>query len=483
MPHSLTKSSTNPKSAQASAHTQNRKPQPHGNLPCPKLASLPTKSTRRVRNKKPAYSSAQLSELQALDEFVDTVIDPDKHLNRYPLNRVDSAVARQVINVIGNTYSDENSVNLYVTNDPEYPAAISVRASKNYPVNTHPSLVITQPVSTYGNLSTPVYSPIILDNTLLFNAPVSFGDGSTRPGYHMSVTGAALSFTVSHSAGLTGTFTTWHRTPADTYVSVDSTVSANIFVTTAVVPTNATAFGFYYNFSQNTVDRLVIATAKNTASEISIGNHASYAIKMAIPDLQTMRVRQARTLGIKSHVCFEGEALHNAGRIASAQFPPGVYPGQYAGKNAYEQIKTARLRQSYWGRFDKGAVSRFLPPSEDSFKLGPEPKRYGEDGFIVMSWYCAPGYPQPYEVTITLAIEFTTPSTAFQLAFPHFSEVEFVNHAHRILSVMCLHTENPLHDLIKNLWDDLKRQAKKVVTSPDAWFTIAKVAGAAALAL
>lgn len=420
------------------------------------------------------------SELTAIDNFVDTIIDPDKHLSRYPLNKVSSAIARQVITQVSSAYSEDLAVNLYVTNDPEYPVALSTRAEKEYLANTHPFFVINQPVRTYSNLNTAVYAPITFGNQLLFNSPVKFADGTLRPGYHMDVSSSNLSYTVTHGAGLVGTLTTWQRTSAGNYSEVATTIFAPNISITVSVPSGSTAHGFYYNFSQNTVDRLVIASSANTNSVIKIGNHASFATKIPIPDLATMQMRQARVIGLKSHVKYEGEALHNAGRIASAQFPPGVYPGQFKGSNAYEQIKNARIRQSYFGRFDKGAVSRYLPPNEDSFLLGPEPKRYGEDGFIVMSWYSQEDFLQPYEITVTLAIEFTSPSTAFDLSYPRFTELEYVNHAHRVLSTMCLHTENPLHDLVKNLWDDLKKHAKAVVNDPDAWFTIAKVVGSAA---
>lgn len=392
------------------------------------------------------------------------------------MNKVETAVCRQNISFTGQTYSEDGSVNVYVTNDPEYPIAVSTLASKTYASGNHPNLVIVQPINSYGNVVQNIYSPITIGNTLIFNAPVNFVDGSTRPGYHLTVTSAPLTFTVYHGPGLVGNFNTWWRKADGSLGTTSYSINSTGVTATVLIAVNSTAFGFDYSFEQNTVDRFTIVLPPNTDSGFTIGNHASYATKKAIPDLNTMRARQARVIGLKTHVCFEGADLYNAGRIASAQFPPGVYPGMYAGRNAYEQIQNSRMKQSYWGRFDKGAVSRFVPPQEDSFLIGPNPKRFGEDGFIVMSWYSQADAPQPYEVRISVAIEFTTPSTAFETKLPHFSKIEYINHSQRILAVMCMHTENPLHDLLRSLWDKLKGKAKEVVTSPETWFTIADLA-------
>lgn len=478
----LTKSSSSPKSAKAVAHTQNHQPTTtlkiHQSSSSSSHPASSSPKKKKSRSRKGAPRQEEKSELQALDEFVETIIDPDKHLARYPLNKVETAVCRQNISFTGQSYSDDGSVNVYVTNDPEYPIAVSTLAAKTYNSGNHPNIVITQPVNSYGNVTQNIYAPLVIDNTLLFNAPVNFADGTTRPGYHLTVASAPLVFTVFHGPGLVGQFNSWWRKGDGTLGT--ASYSINSFAVSSSVPiaVNSTAFGFDYSFLQNTVDRFTIVVGPNTDAGFTIGNHASYATKRAIPDLNTMRARQARVIGLKTHVCFEGADLYNAGRIASAQFPPGVYPGMYAGRNAYEQIRNSRMKQSYWGRFDKGAVSRFVPPQEDSFLIGPDPKRFGEDGFIVMSWYSQAGEPQPYEVNVAVAIEFTTPSTAFETKLPHFSKLEFVNHSQRILAVMCMHTENPLHDLVRTLWDKLKGKAKEVVTSPGTWFTIADLASA-----
>ena len=125
----------------------------------------------------------------------------------------------------------------------------------------------------------------------------------------------------------------------------------------------------------------------------------------------------------------------------------------------------------------------FVPPSEQAYLLSAAPKRYGEDGFAVASWYSMPLQPQAYGIYLDIAVEFTTSSTAFDLKLPSYSEVEMVSEAMRVLNSMCVHTENPMHEMLSVLWDKVKHKARKIVTNPDTWFTIADVVGTAALAL
>lgn len=466
-----------PKTAKAPKHTANSQPTTTHIVHHTSSSS----SQAPPKQKKSKKDSARRAELLAVDSFVSSVIDPDKHHARYPLGKTQTAVAGQVISIIGDGYSEEGFCNLYATNDPEYPVAISALASKTYPASAHPPLTIVQPIEAYGNHNTSVYAPITIEQTLVFNAPVKFSDGTTSPGYHVTINTNTLAFIVFHGAGIQGKFRAWHRTGNAKVYITDVTISPTSVTSALNIPSGCTAFGFEYQFNTNVLDRFVYTTGYNTNSEIVIGNHASYAVKKAIPDLDTLRMRQARVIGLKSHVKFDGADLYNAGRIATAQFPPGVYPGQFKGSNAYEQIVNSRVKASYHGRFDKGAVSRFIAPNEECYLLSSEPSRFGEDGFIVMSWSSLIGFPQPYEITVSLSLEFTSSSTAYSFSAPDFTEREYMNHAFRVLSTMNCHTENPLHDLVKNLWDKLKKQAKRVVNSPEAWFTIADVVGTALL--
>lgn len=462
--------------AKAAKHTT--KPQP----PHPHIAPHSSSSSHDhppKPKKKTKKDAAYKAELLAVDNFVSSILDPDECQARYPLGKTKTAVAGQVISIIGSEFSSEGFCNLYVTNDPEYPIAMSALTSKTYATYTHPALTIIQPVEAYGNRTSTVYAPITIDQTLVFNAPVSFSDGTSAPGYHITINTAGLQFTVFHGAGLSGLLRAWHRT-GNAKVYITNVAILPITVTsTLTIPSGSTGFGFEYVFSTNVLDRLVFTSNVSTATEVVIGNHASYAVKKPIPDLDTLRMRQARVIGLKSHVKFDGADLYNAGRIASAQFPPGVYPGQFRGSNAYEQIINSRVKSSYHGRFDKGAVSRFVAPHEESYLLTSAPSRFGEDGFIVMTWSSLLGNPQPYEITVSVSLEFTSSSTAYSFESPEFTQREIMNHAFRILSTMNLHTENPMHELVKKLWDKLKRSAKKVVTNPQAWFTIADIVGSA----
>lgn len=384
--------------------------------------------------------------------------------------------------MIGNTYADEGNCNLYVTNDPEYPLAVSVRAAKTYLVNTHPALTITQPVEVLGGYETKIYAPIVIDKTLLFNAPVSFQDGTYDPGYHFTVNTQNLNFTVFHGPGMSGTFTWWHRA-GNVKVSTPVTLIPTSTSFSFNYPTGSTALGFSFVLSDNTVDRFVITTTRLTGSEIVIGNHASYAQKYAIPALDNLAIRHARAIGLRAWVEFQGADLYNGGRIATCQFPPGVYPGMYPGANAYEQILNSRTRQSYHGPVKKGACFVFVPPSEQSYLLTSPPKRYGEDGFAIATWYSMPGTPQAYGIYLDMVLEYTTSSTAFDLKPPSYSELEMVSEAMRVISAMCVHTENPMHEFLSVLWDKIKHKARKIVTDPNSWYTIAEVVGTAALAL
>lgn len=464
--------------AKAVKHTTKAQPPQHTSSSSSSSSSSHIPPPKQKKSKKDA---AYKAELLAVDKFVSSILDPDECLARYPLGKTRTATAGQVISIIGDTYSAEGFVNLYVTNDPEYPVAISALTAKTYTAGTHPALTIVQPIEAYGNQSSSVYAPLTIDQTLVFNAPVSFADGSNAPGYHITINTSSLSFTVFHGAGLTGKLRAWHRTGgAKVYITDVNIIPTNV-TSVLSIPSGSTGFGFEYVFNTNVLDRFVYTTTFNTGSEVVIGNHASYAVKKSIPDLDTLRMRQSRVIGLKSHIKFDGADLYNAGRIASAQFPPGVYPGQFKGSNAYEQIINSRVKSSYHGRFDKGAVSRFIAPHEESYLLTSEPSRFGEDGFIVMTFSSLIATPQPYEITVSVSLEFTSSSTAYPLSNPDFAQREMVNHAFRVLSTMNLHTENPLHEYVKKLWDKLKKSAKKVVTNPEAWYTIADVVGTALL--
>lgn len=467
-----------PKSVKAPQQTRQTEPKPKHTS---SSSSSQAPQERRSRKKKSDRTAFQ-KELESANAFAKCIIDPSKTSTRFPLNKCDSGLCRQRISVIGNNYCDDGSCNLYVTNDPEYPLAVSVRAPKVYLANTHPALTITQPVEVLGGAETKIYAPIIMDKTVLFNAPVTFADGSSSPGYHFTINTAALSFTVFHGPGMSGSFTWWHRTAnvkVPTVVQLIPTATSFLFN----YPVNATALGFEFVLSDTTVDRFVITTTKNTGTEVVIGNHPSYAQKYAIPSLNSLGLRHGRTIGLRTWVEFQGSDIQNGGRIASAQFPPGVYPGMYDGANAYEQILNSRVRQSYHGHVKNGACFVFVPPSEQSFYLLSAPKRYGEDGFAMATWYSVTGNPQPYAIFVDIVLEFTTSSTAFDLQPPSYSELEMVSEAMRVLESMCCHTENPMHEMLSVLWDKLKHKARKIVTDPHSWYTIAEVVGTAALAL
>lgn len=479
-PNKLTNRKSNSKSAAAPKHTQ--KAEPHSSSSSSSHSSssaLPAKSRRRVRRQKGGSSHRTIA-LENVNSFAKCLLDPEKHVFRYPQNKFETNIAKQRICFLGNTYSDEGSVNVYATNDPEYPIAVSALTSKNYPANTHPAFVITQPIDVLGGTQTRVYAALQIEQALLFNAPVAFNDGTTLPGYHMSVTGAALSLTVTHGPGISGTWTTWHRL-AGAVVNVNTTINPSSLVSTVSIPSGATAFGFSFVLSENAVDRYTIASSANTASVIDIGNHASYAYKKSIPDLVSMSIRHARVLGLRVWIEFQGSDLNNGGRIATAQFPPGVHPGQYPGRNAYEQILNSRLRQSYHGHIKNGACFLYLAPDEKSYSLQSPGKKYGEDGFAVASWYSVVGTPQPYAVFVDLVIEFTSSSTAFDSRMPAYADMEYVTEAMRTLSCIQLHTENPLHEHIMKLWEKVKGKAHQAIMNPSTWFTIAEVVGGALL--
>lgn len=473
------KKPTAPQIAQAVKHTT-KPTAPNTSSSSSSKPPKPKKSrSRGPKNDRAAFSK----ELESANSFAKCIIDPSKHMSRYPLNKTETGLCRQRISVIGNSYADEGNCNLYVTNDPEYPLAVSARSAKTYLANTHPALTITQPVEVLGGQEAKIYAPIVMDKTLLFNSPVLFADGSTSPGYHFTVNSVVLTFSVFHGPGMSGTFTWWHRTAGGVKTSSSVTLIPTSTSFTFNYPTSSTALGFEFVLSDNTVDRFVITSTRLTGSEVVIGNHASYAVKYAIPALDNLALRHARAIGIRAWVEFQGADLYNGGRIATCQFPPGVYPGMYPGANAYEQILNSRCRQSYHGPVKNGACFVFVPPTEESYLLTSAPKRYGEDGYGLATWYSMPGNPQAYAIYLDIVLEYTTSSTAFDLKLPSYSELEMVSEAMRVLSSMCVHTENPMHEFLSVLWDKVKHKARQIVTDPSSWFTIAEVVGTAALAL
>lgn len=414
-----------------------------------------------------------------VDKFAKSLMDPDLHYAQFPGNPFPTTVARQQITIRGNTYSADGDVSCYISNDGLTPICFSTRAALQATTGTASSMIWTQPVSPTAGSEVLVEPMQYGSNHVLFSHPVTFSNASTRPGYHFSVSVQTLTVTVNTGLGMDGSFDWWYRngtvhTSASTSFS-PSTASYNISI-----PIGSTAFGGSFTINNANGNAILLTTVKNPTAEITFGNHSSFTLRYAIPDRAAMQLERGRILGNKVWVKYDGGQFNNEGALAAAQFPPGVNPSMFPGDSTYAQILSSGIALKHVGHFKEGCVARYILPLAADYSLSSLPKRYGENGYTVINWSSSSTIPQPYTITSTVLVEFTTHLTFVVRSMPAFAEPNQIADAVAILNRMQQISDNPVHELISKLWDKLKIKAGKVLTSRETWYTLAEL-GALAL--
>lgn len=152
----------------------------------------------------------------------------------------------------------------------------------------------------------------------------------------------------------------------------------------------------------------------------------------------------------------------------------------FPGDSTYAQILSSGIALKHVGHFKEGCVARYILPLAADYSLSSLPKRYGENGYTVINWSSSSTIPQPYTITSTVLVEFTTHLTFVVRSMPAFAEPNQIADAVAILNRMQQISDNPVHELISKLWDKLKVKAGKVLTSRETWYTLAEL-GALAL--
>lgn len=408
------------------------------------------------------------------DAFVKSLIDPDILLGQYPGNTFPTTVARQQIVVSGNTYSSDGDCNIYQSNDGLAPMCVSNRASLVVSAGSALSMTLTQPVSASAGQE-PVVEPIQYGgNYVLFSHPVTFSNNTARPGYHFEVSTAPLTVTVTTGFGMVGTVQWWHRagtvyTPDVLYI-VASSSQYNLSI-----PTGSTAFGATITISQANGVPVLFTTAQNPTAALTFGNHASFTQRYTIPDRLAMSLERGRLLGNKVFLKYDGDNFNNGGGLAAAQFPPGTNPSQFPGSTTYAQILASGIPLLHSGHFKDGCVSRFIQPQAADYALSSTPLRFGANGYTVINWRSSSVSPQPYTITCTVNVEFTSHLTFITKVMPAFAEPNMIADALAVSNRIQMISENPLHGWITKLWDKAKSEVGHILTSRGTWLTLADI--------
>lgn len=423
----------------------------------------------------PAHESRQ-----HVDNFVNSVLDPDKTQHGYPGNSYATLTSPQVISISGQTYSDDGDVSLYVSANPEIPAAFSARESRHFGASEAPVTMVHQPIEiiSVGRIAF-VYPLSIGTEFVLFAAPVTSTNVPPFPGYHATISLNSCQFRASYEYGTWGVLSVLTRNTPGAVTAQQIDIEPSTDQVLFNLPNGTTAFGFVFESHTTTVGRIILSTNGGGSHGITFGNHSSFCRLYPIPDRGGMDIQRARLIGAKTWIKYLGSSLENAGRIAAAQFPPGTYPTMFRGTNTYEQIISANIRGVHDGSFKEGCVSRYIQPNMQDYELNSAPSRFGESGIIVHTWSSDPLHPQPYRITIHLCIEYTSKLTFVKREQPPWASPNELSAAVEILNRMQVITENPSHDYVVKLWNKLKRSAYSVATSPKTWHTIAEVGGAA----
>lgn len=415
-----------------------------------------------------------------VNSFVNSLIDPDISLCQFPGNTFDTTVSKQIITIKGNTYSSDGSVSCYISNDGLTPICFSYLDTLIATTGTAQSMILSQPVSPASGTEYLVEPIQYGSSHVLFSHPVSFTNASTRPGYHFSVTVQTLTVTVNTGLGMEGTFNWWHRAGM---IHQSATVSINASQSSynITIPVGSTAFGGSFEISNANGQTILLTTPRNPTSEITFGNHSSFCLRYAIPDRANMNLERARLLGNKAWVKYDGNSVDNEGALAAAQFPPGVNPSMFPGDSTYAQILNSGIPLKHSGHFKDGCVARFVQPLSTDYSLTSRPKRYGENGYTVITWSSSSLKPQPYTITSSVSVEFTSHLLFIPRVRPGYAEPDMIADAIAIVNQMQLISDNPVHELIRSLWDKLKKEAGHILTSRDTWYTLASM-GIAAIA-
>lgn len=417
-----------------------------------------------------------------VDKLAQTILDPARSQTRCPLNLGDTSIATSQISVKGKGsagYSADGDCNLYLFGNGEVPGYISKCASADFSGGgTAPPFTSEMAVEGAVGTAFEYQAPLFFAGAdALFPAKVDFSAGSPAVGFHLEVTAAAMQVTLAHERGILGQLTWWHRTSAGAKSTSTSAFDPLNQTATYSVPAGATAFGLLITPFAPLAAEFQLLQPGGGSHGIKIGNHASYATRLVIPDVASIKIRRARAIGLSALLQFRGSLINAEGSVGIAQFQPGVYPTQFDGKSLYDQIVTSRTRNTYTGHIKDGGRGVFIGPNPDFYTMTQPAPRYGGAGMLAMTWNSNPAAPQNWNLLVDVVTEYTT-----SLAFPDKKPADFAtyNQVQVMLSDlnrMQVNTQNDAHDFVLKLWDKLKRTAVEVATNPKTWYSIAEVGG------
>lgn len=458
-------------------------PAAKGNKAPVPAASAP--SQKRNKTSGQSSSSFEKSGNSAADAFALTVLEPDKNLHRFPGNLFPTSVAPAVINVAAQSVYDSSwSANVYLSDDSITPVCITNGAAASWNGGTFPGMsVITRPQATGQHqwVSSPGF---INEKYALFSSKVSCKNGISFVGYRTSNGGAPQPVTLTVPNGMLGSVTFYRRDGVDDGFTSTSVIGPGTTSITHNLAVGTTAWGVSIECDVPASGNYLVVLAAQTASvDLTIGNHATFTKRLPIPDFAEMKATRVRTTGIKAHLRYLGDDFHNGGSLAGAQFSPDIDPSLCPGNTTQEQILSSNVPGIHRGHFKTGCVARFVGPNPEHYSLLSGPRRFGVSGYTVISWTTDPTAPQPYTLSVSLALEFVSTVVQFQKQLPQYASPDKLAATIDLLNRIQTITENPLHDLVLALWHKVSHGAKRVLSSPKTWYTIAEVAGGVAASL
>lgn len=412
---------------------------------------------------------------------------------RFPFNTIPTGLARAKIAHNGSPSDYATGEFMAITfPNPDVPLYRTVGTALSFPAGSVPDVFGTSSVSmSPGTNSAPWIGFLKMGADYLL-APAREESILAPSIYRLTYGGGASNLTVRMNPPQHVFFNYWTRNggvwtklqlqfrPGP---SEATTVALPAAITAIYFEVERNAAGNNRDSCEASIDVTIIPAGTTT---LSVGNHCQVLIAVPTPGLADYKMKRAKCLGLRSMWSFRDSEAYASGNICVSQFPPGVFHSEFSGATVFDQIQSARMPHSYFGHVKDGASICFAPANVDTLAIAAEEQTIHNSGYVVY-WTDASvnmgagATAAKFLFQLWFTIEFTSSSSAQTMTLPDYATLDDLYTAFYLLSRMPLASENPLHQKIDQAWQWFKRNAVKVLTNPQSYYTLGDVVGAAML--